>query len=72
MKQEIYRYPNGRISYITNYNNSGHKYCLRIDYHYDGSVWYISNWFNNKLFGLDTQKYNYKTHEAFKIQKYYL
>ena len=68
MKQEIYRYPNGRISYITNYNNSGQRHTLKISYYPNGSIWLIRNWFNDKLFGLITLKFS--SNEIY--QKYYL
>ena len=56
MKQKIYRYPNGSILNITNYNNSSQLHGLRISYNRDGSIWWISNWVNGKRFGLDTYK----------------
>lgn len=68
MKQKIYRYTNGSILNITNYNSIGQLHGLRISYHSDGSIWWISNYVNNKPFGLGIWKFS-----SGKIgQKYYL
>ena len=58
MKQEIERYNNGSVEYITNRNNTGQRHSLSIGYNPDGSILCIRNWFNGKRFGLDTIKYS--------------
>ena len=68
MKQKITRWDNGKIQYIININNIGQRHGLCVRYKLDGSIYWIDNYINGKLFGLST----YKPYIGEIEQKYHL